>query len=877
MKDSTKIKLDHVISLDTVYDSIPDMVLTKDKEGRITSVNHIYEKHNLMSAKDIIGKTVYELGFMSKEACDALTEDDRQVMEGVKTVISRAWRDYPDGSKVFSEMIKTPLIEDNEVKGVFVTIRDLTELKLAIDEAEKQNILLEEQAKKLDNQTKLLEDQAKQLESALESKKSFLARMSHEIRTPMNAIVGMTELALREKMSDSANEHIVTVKQAGVNLLSIINDILDFSKIESGLIDIVNKTYTLSSMLYDIISIIRMRMAYTRLRFIVSIDSKLPNTLIGDDAKLRQILINLLTNAVKYTEKGFVNLTVTGEVSDLDTLNLVFTVTDSGIGIKQEDQEKLFNEYSQVDVEKNIGIEGVGLGLAITSGLTKALGGKISIKSEYGVGSEFSIEIPQKISDFGRLAAVKKPHEKRTLIYERRDLLADALIKTIKNLGVKCDLVDNANDFLTKMSSGSYAYAIGAIELMADVKTELESLNGDFQIIGITEFGEETAGEWRTLSTPVHAISLTNLYNGVVDHYSYSTEDDLAVKFTAPDAKVLIVDDIGTNLKVAEGLLLPYEMQVDLCDGGAKSVEMVQETKYDLIFMDHRMPGVDGIEATQMIRKLDSDNDYYKNLPIVALTANAVANMREVFLNAGFNDFISKPIDTIILNTALRTWIPKEKQRRYFSIEALEVGLDGEEKLRIDGVDTDRGLRVAGGKKNLYMDILATFKDEGHDRMNKLREHRETGNLRLYTTDVHALKGALANIGAVELTELAASLEAAGDRRDEVYIEAQNDRFLAGLQRLFTSIRVALSERSREKDGLSPVVETDEAGFKEALQQLQTAIDDFDAGAMNRALDILPNVTSDEDKMDSIKQISKHILMAEFDEAEEMIKELLAG
>ncbi|MDR2589467.1 MAG: response regulator [Oscillospiraceae bacterium] len=876
MKKS-KIELNHVISLDTVYDSIPDMVLTKDREGRITSVNHVYEKHNRMKADEIVGKTLYELGFMSVEACDALTEDDRRVMEGKKPVISRAWRDYPDGSKVFSEMVKTPLMEDGEVKGVFVIIRDLTELKVAMEEAEKQNKLLEEQTRQLDSQTKQLEEQSKQLESTLESKKSFLARMSHEIRTPMNAIVGMTELALREKMSDTANEHIVTVKQAGVNLLTIINDILDFSKIESGLIEIVNKPYTLSSMLYDIISIIRMRMAYTRLRFIVSIDSKLPNTLIGDESKLRQILINLLTNAVKYTEKGFVNLTVTGEVSDLDTLNLVFTVSDSGIGIKPEDQEKLFNDYAQVDVEKNIGIEGVGLGLAITSGLTTALGGKISLKSEYGVGSEFTIDMPQKIGDFGRLAAVQNPQEKRTLIYERRDLLADSLTKTIKNLGVKCDLIDNANDFLTKMASGSYAYAIGAIELMADVKTELESLNGDFQVIGITEFGEETAGEWRTLSTPVHAISLTNLYNGVVDHYSYSTEDDLAVKFTAPEAKVLVVDDIGTNLKVAEGLLLPYEMQVDLCDGGAKAVEMVQEEKYDLIFMDHRMPGVDGIEATQMIRNLKSDTDYYKSLPIVALTANAVANMREVFLNAGFDDFISKPIDTVILNTALRTWIPKEKQRRYFSIESLEMGLDGDDKLRIDGVDTERGLRVAGGKKDLYLDILSTFKDEGYERMNKLREHRDSGNLRLYTTDVHALKGALANIGAVELTELAASLESAGDRRDEVYIEAQNDRFLAGLQRLFTNIRVAISERSRDKEGFQLVSESNDESFIETLKELQTAIDVFDGGAMNRALEELPKATSDEDKLDAIKQISKHILMAEYDEADDMIKELLAG
>jgi len=1031
-------KQDNGITLDTVYDAIQDMIFTKDVNGRITSVNPVYARHIMQSKDEIIGKTAFELGTMSEEAAEAIAEADRQVREGKTVLMSREWTTYPDGERMYTEMVKTPLLEENDVTGVLVTIRNLTELKLAMEEVDRQNRILETisrvsalmlepdinafefsiyQAMEIiahginadiidiwryrkdadepyytlayewtegalfgaetgvgqnaanhtehatipymenilskgrtinsivkdlppnvqkdlnehgiisvllmpiilheeywgyigafdlkhsrlftENEELLLRSSRQMMASAmmrmemtkdimqksqlleyeLTSKRDFLARMSHEIRTPMNAIVGMTELALREKMSDTAIEHIMTVKQAGINLLSIINDILDFSKIESGNMDIIQAGYALSSLMYDIISIIRMRMAYTRIRFIVDIDSKLPGGLIGDEAKIRQILINLLGNAVKYTEKGFVKLTVTGDIID-DTLSLKMIVADSGIGIKKEDIESLFRKYIQVDTARNVGIEGVGLGLSITSGLVEAMGGEISVESEYGEGSAFTVVIPQKIEDKHRLAEVIEPDKKKTLVYERRSLYIDTLVQTIKNLDIECDIIDNPDDFVSKMATGSYAYAIGSSELMIEVKADLDALDGDFQIIGIIEFGEESSDLWRTLSTPVHSISLANIYNGEADRYTYSDESDTSIKFSAPSARILIVDDIMTNLKVAAGLLSPYEVEVDLCSSGAESIEAVKENKYDIVFMDHRMPGIDGIEATKIIRAMGDDDIYYKTLPIVALTANAVGNMRDVFIEAGFTDFIAKPIDTTVLANIMRDLIPKSKQRRYYATNLFADGADDADSgvddfFTIEGVDVKKGIRTSGNRVDLYLDILATFLDEGSERMTQLHEYRNTGNIRMYTISVHALKGALANIGAAELSEIAAQLESAGDRKSMDYIEAHTDRFLSGIHRLLANVKAVLIETAKNAGRSSEVTEEDTAGFVETLKELRAALDDMDAGVMNRALETLLSSALTEQSLSTVRLISKHILMAEFDDAESIIDSLI--
>jgi len=557
------------------------------------------------------------------------------------------------------------------------------------------------------------------LKVASKAKSDFLAKMSHEIRTPMNAITGMAELALRENIPPAAQEHISAIKHAGANLLSIINDILDFSKIESGKMEIVPTSYHLSYMVYDVMSIIKLKVTDSQVKFAVDIDSEIPDALFGDEMRIRQILLNILSNAVKYTKKGSISFIVNGEIINNETILLVMEVIDTGKGIKPEDMEKLFGDFIQVDTEANKGIEGTGLGLAIAKNLAKAMGGDISVKSEYGKGSTFTVRLPQKILSF-------------------------------------------------------------------------ESLP-EFNV----------------------------------------TNSSLAVGFCTPKARVLVVDDIEVNLKVAEGLLAPYKMQVDSCLSGAEAIQAVKTTNYDLIFMDHMMPEMDGIEATKRIRE-------FSNLPIIALTANAVSGTREIFLAKGFNDFISKPIDTIKLNAVLEKWIPKEKQ------EALKP---------------ETGDESHSNQKNRQ--LLAAFYKDGMQKIGEIENSLKAGDYPLYTIYVHGLKSAAANMGETDLSEFAKALENAGKNKDYAYIKQYNNIFLAALQKYLNDIGKIL-QTYNEEQSKNPI---DIEVLKETLLKLKEALSVWDLDAIDKATDALQEFKYAPDVGEGVENILRCIFRGEYDNA----------
>jgi len=425
-------------------------------------------------------------------------------------------------------------------------------------------------------------------------KSDFLAKMSHEIRTPMNAIIGMAELAIREDQPETAREHIHLVKQAGVNLLSIINDILDISRIEAGNIQVSPVEYSLTSLLNDVISIVRMRAIDSRIRFVVYLDSNLPDRLIGDEIKIRQILVNILGNAVKYTDKGYVSFTVHGTMTSETTLSLTMQVKDSGVGIKHEHIEKLFDSYLSPGQEWKTCKEGVGLGLPISHSLVKSMGGDISAESQFGVGSVFTVVLPQIIQNPEKLAVVPNPGEINTIVYENRDLYADSIVYAIENLGVKCEHVSNDEQFRSRIASEQYTHVFISHHLYEGIRDTITKYSGVSQIVMLAEFGESLPkGGWRVLSMPMHAVSVATVFNSETERFSYNTSEELTVRFVAPGAAVLVVDDIRINLKVASGLLSPYKMAVDLCNSGAKALEAVRSKRYDIVFMDHRMPEMD--------------------------------------------------------------------------------------------------------------------------------------------------------------------------------------------------------------------------------------------------------------------------------------------
>jgi len=700
------------------------------------------------------------------------------------------------------------------------------------------------------------------------SKSDFLAKMSHEIRTPMNAIIGMAELALRDNIPEPGREHIMTIKQAGANLLSIINEILDFSKIESGKLEIIPADYRFSSVINDVVSIIRTRVIDSEISFVVNVDSKIPNELFGDEMRIRQALLNILNNAVKYTEKGFVSLTVTGETTGENAVGLTIEVADSGKGIKKEDIEKLFGEFIQIDLKSNKGIEGTGLGLAITRSVINAMGGDISVSSEFGKGSAFTIKLPQKARGDKKFASVENPETKGVLLYEQREIYSSSILRSLENLGVKCKRVDSDSEFALELESKSWPFVFISSSLLEKTVKTIEKSGAGAKIVTITKFGEALAGKvLDVLPMPAYSTTVANILNGVAGP-AFSVSRGVEVKFIAPGARVLVVDDINTNLKVAEGLMRPYKTQVELCGSGPKAIEAVKQKSYDLVFMDHMMPEMDGIEATSIIRALEGER--FKTMPIVALTANVVSGMRELFLSRGFSDLLAKPIDISRLDEILDRWIPKEK-KEWGVIKRDSVPKDNSPIPNISGVDIWHGITMTGGTIEGYRMVLSIFSEDMAYRLPMLQKTPETAALPSFTTQVHALKSASAAIGAAVISKQAAALEAAGDAGDLGFIEKKLPAFAECLAELAGNIRTAL-KASEPSDEAAP----DESFVIPAdlLKELEAALSSQNAGDIDRILAELNDKPLDSKAKKILEQISDAVLMAEFEEATTALKSL---
>ena len=530
----------------------------------------------------------------------------------------------------------------------------------------------------IEEQNKLLMELKEEAETANIVKSNFLANMSHEIRTPMNAITGMAELLLRRNLPDEAKNDVQDIKQAAGNLISIINDILDFSKIETGRMEIISAGYLFSSLLNDTVNIIRMRIMERPIRFLTNIDGSIPNKLIGDEVRLRQIILNLLANAEKYTQKGYISLSITADMDAAENsgnitektqgsypenkqVRLRIAVSDTGYGIKPEDQKKLFNTFVQVDMNMHRSIEGTGLGLAITKRLCNAMGGDITVESEYGKGSTFTVIIPQGIGSDEPFAEVPEPERKKVLVYERRSVYAQSVCWTLKNLGVPYAIVHDPEEFADALHREEWFFVLSGYNLYETVISVMDA--------AVYPGGKKPSlallADWVTgtsvpnahfISLPVHSLSIANTLNGKADRRNYFDNAAGLIRFTLPGVKVLAVDDTVLNLKVTEGLLAPYLVTVDSCQSGREAIEMEKKNYYDIVFMDHMMPDMDGVEATAAIRMRNKD------IPIIALTANAVSGMREMFLENGFSDFLAKPIDVANLDEILSRWIPAEKR-----------------------------------------------------------------------------------------------------------------------------------------------------------------------------------------------------------------------
>ncbi|MGN0365521.1 MAG: cache domain-containing protein [Suilimivivens sp.] len=543
--------------------------------------------------------------------------------------------------------------------------------------------------------------------AAGKAKSQFLAQMSHEIRTPINAVLGMNEMILRESSDENILDYAANIQSAGRTLLSIINSILDFSKIEDGKMEIIPVKYDIASMINNLVNSIAERARDKSLDFIVDVDEKLPSVLLGDDVRITQVIMNLLTNAVKYTEEGKVTLSIKEGKRDANFVYLDVQVKDTGIGIREEDMIKLFESFERLEEKRNRNIEGTGLGMSIVTKLLEMMDSELHVESVYGVGSVFSFCLRQSIVD---------------------------------------------------------AHPIG------DYVKRLERSKGQSE-------------------------EVTHLY--------------------APKARVLVVDDNAMNLKVVKNLMKLNGIVPDQVLSGMEAIEMIRRKNYDIVFLDHMMPKMDGIET---LEKIKEEHLKAEGMTIIALTANAVVGAKEIYLQAGFDDYLSKPIEVDRLEKKLAKYLPKdivswrangkkndvEVSEELPDEEILEfVPMDIEDsedgmvssdgiiqKVGKIGLSVDDGLRFCGGDEDFYVEMLKDYVGAYEGKAQELERFFERKDWHEYQTMVHALKSTSKTIGATDIFERAKSLEEASGKVDVDFIENNHAKLLADYKVITDKIAV---------------------------------------------------------------------------------------
>lgn len=559
----------------------------------------------------------------------------------------------------------------------YVFISDITETRIAQEQRERN-----EQLERL-----LIE-----AEQANKAKTAFLSNMSHEIRTPITAILGMNELIQRECSDPAILEYSENIRKAGTSLLRIISDILDFSKIETGRMELVPESYSTKAMYADLYNLVQLRAEVKGIALKFEVDPRLPSLLLGDEIRIKQVISNLLTNAIKYTERGYVKLIAYLESIENGIANIEITVLDTGIGIREEEMAKLFEAFDRLDVKKTRSIEGTGLGLAIAKQLLSQMNSKLEVESEYERGSRFSFFLKQKVID---------------------------------------------------------EVPVGDIDF-----SQLE--------------------KDRTNAQKKHSY------------------------FVAKDLKILVVDDTPMNLQVIKGLLKRTCMNIDTASSGSQCLSKIEKESYDMVFLDYRMPNMNGVETLSEIKRRFPD--FYEKVPIISLTASAIAGDKEKLIAAGFTDYLAKPVNIDEMEKMMLKYLPEDE---ITIIEpSVEDAVEDDDELQAipkvlmecSGIDVEKGLEYCGDADD-YMYAIGTYAKSVDDKAAQIEKNITDKDMEKYIINVHSLKSTSLAIGATSLFEKAKALESAAKEGLTENIEANTDELLSEYRALKVVLDTALKEQ----------------------------------------------------------------------------------
>ena len=740
-----------------------------------------------------------------------------------------------------------------------------TQLSEAIDKLQRKNELVETN-NKINKQIEQVLELKQEAEAASIAKSNFLANMSHEIRTPMNAIIGMAEMVLRGDLSEEQRENVFQIKESGKALLAIINDILDFSKIESGKMDIFIDKYYLHNLIRDAATVVLTRIGDKPIELLIDISPDIPAELLGDNVRIRQIIINLLNNAVKFTQKGYVKLIIDYDTLSDNKIMLKIAVQDTGIGIKEQDKNKLFSSFQQVDSKRNRNIEGTGLGLSITKQLLVLMNGDITLESEYGKGSTFSCYLPQEVVNWTLHSSTSNRDLKVSLLINH-PLVKMQLEKDLGRMRIDYSIISSPDECLALTSDECDYLIIEEVVLTEDLLLKFEK-ETSLQVILLKDLKSNFINKLKNvivLNRPVYSLELSGIFYCTAEYLSHIDTDTKIEKFTAPNAHVLIVDDNSTNLKVAVGLLEPLKMNVDTALSGKEAVEKISLKKYDIVFMDHMMPELDGVETTHIIRRFHLE---YNDVPIIALTANAVSGIKEYFISEGMNDFVAKPIDMTTFISKIRIWLPEEKIVESDLSQEKESS-EKENSIEIPGLDTKYALKLLGSEK-VYWSILKDYYHNIDTKSAKILSYVETDDIKSYTIEVHALKSSSRQIGAMELASEAEALEKAGKCEDMELILSRTsiliNKYQEYKQILFPYFEETnVSEQDTDKELITP------SELEEILVELKSALEELNLDQMESVMEKMAQYSYSSKEQVLYLQLKDSMSMLDLEVSEEVI------
>lgn len=717
------------------------------------------------------------------------------------------------------------------------------------------------------NSKYLVHQAAVDMERTSNMKSDFLANMSHEIRTPMNAVIGMAEMAMREDLPPAARNYIGQIKEAGKSLLTIINDILDFSKIESGKMDINVEEYEPMSVVSDVTNIVMTRLKGKDVELVLDISPNLPNKLLGDNIRIKQVLLNIANNAAKFTNVGKITLKMDYLQMDAGNIELNISVEDTGIGIKKEDRSKLFQSFQQLDSKRNRNIEGTGLGLAISKQLLHLMNGDIWVESEYEKGSKFSFSIPQKVVDETPSISVKEPDSCLVVSMISNAYVRENFKKDVESLGVECRELHSGKELAALQSDKDSYLFVDKSMFTVDVEAFVRE-NPQITTVLLIDFFDTAKYEMENLhivKKPLFILAIAMILNEESTQFGDNNTEVSEFDFIAPDAEVLIVDDNAVNLTVAEGLLEPLKMHVDTAASGKEALEKIGKFHYDIVFMDHMMPELDGVETTRIIRRFHQE---YNDVPIIALTANAVEGTKEMFCQEGMNDFVAKPIELRMLVSKVRQWLPIEKiQKVYMSGMAARDTKDAH--IVVGDLDVAYALKFLGTEE-LFWSVLKVYYKAIEKKAKLIKTLEEEENWTEFTIEVHALKSSSKQIGAISLSERAAALEKAGNARDSQFIHKNTDRMLDQYLGYRFVFKPFLPDEKIE-DGGKDSVSAD--GLRQHFSDMRTALEDLEMDRMEEVIHEMNHYHYEDWQKDMYARLKDAVEEIDVDSCEVILQE----